>query len=1516
GTGTQSPINTTYGATVTLPACSFARSGYSFSGWKINGTVYKAGDKVKNLCTGGQVVATAQWKGNPYTITFAANGGTGTQASISTTYGTTVTLPACSYTRTGYTFAGWKIGSKVYKAGDKVKDLATSGKITATAQWTPITYTIVFAANGGTGSMSKLTVKYDETKALPKCSFSKAGSTFANWKWNDKTYANGASVKNLTSTNGATLTFTAQWKANSYTIVFEENGGTGTQANISTTYGATVTLPACSFARTGYTFAGWKINDTVYKAGDKVKNLCTGGQVVATAQWTPITYTIAFAANGGTGTMSNITVKYNETKTLPKCSFSKAGSSFTAWKWNDKTYANGASVKNLTSTNGATITFTAQWKANSYTIVFEDNGGTGTQASISTTYGATVTLPACSFARTGYTFAGWKINGTVYKAGDKVKNLCTGGQVVATAQWTPITYTIAFAANGGTGTMSSITLKYDETKALPKCAFSYTGSSFTGWKWNGKTYANGASVKNLTSTNGATLTFTAQWKANSYTIVFEENGGTGTQANISTTYGATVTLPVCSFARTGYSFAGWKINGTVYKAGDKVKNLCTGGQVVATAQWKGNPYTIVFAANGGTGKQSSVNTTYGETVTLPACSFTRTGCSFAGWKIGSKVYKAGEKVKNLCTDEQVVAIAQWKGNPYTIVFEENGGTGTQANISTMYSATVTLPACSFTRTGYSFAGWKINGTVYKAGDRVKNLCTGGQVVATAQWKGNTYTVQFDPSGGVGNMDDQVMVYGTSKKLSLNTFTKTGYTFAGWTRTKGSTTIDLKDEQAVATLAPRQGQVVTLYAVWHRNPTYSLIFNPMGGTGYMEQEYFVWGVPQKIQKNQFKYFGKVFVGWSKTRNGTKADYVDEQVVSSVIKQEGAVVELFAVWKDSTTYTLRFNSNGGTGTMADQPMTYDVSESIRVNTFKKKGYYFAGWSLTKDPLVKKYSDGQFVSRVTATDKAIVTLYAIWEVAPVYKVRFDSNGGSGLMSIQQHVYGESTALTQNAFKRTGYTFMGWSTDKKATTATYRDEQPVKNLSSTNGETIVLYAIWSQNKYSIVYYPNNGTPTLKTVAMKGGKEVVIEANTFEKSNSEFVLWNTKSDGTGTCYTAGQILKKGFDAQNNETIRLFAQWRSDRITSTDSGKTFKYEAWVLPKTYVYIPFVKPATVPASSTGLYKSEYSNPDFTIMVNGYDITAPFADGELDGYIHLLPDGSAPNAQVSSNDLYIYNNADEPKYVKLSFVSDQYSYTLDGHTSMVWKVNPYALSSFPAPDNCSIWEVYLCPDDISMILTMDEMQKKLKEVEQYINISKDTFWKNAIGIGKASLETAMTVVSKLDIPYVSNIVKFIGYLRKGKSIFDIFADLNNKPAVGKSAESQRTMVDWLSKSVENIKRVEYIDEPALDVSEYMKPGTDPSNYKDLKYKLVRVDYGIHFTILVHNSDPTKDTLFNIPGGDLKQWDCTNVSMRYGAKGEAVTGSEAAFEAASRLQKVNVTPWDSTSISQKGELKFSLQP
>ena len=747
------------------------------------------------------------------------------------------------------------------------------------------------------------------------------------------------------------------------------------------------------------------------------------------------------------------------------------------------------------------------------------------------------------------------------------------------------------------------------------------------------------------------------------------------------------------------------------------------------------------------------------------------------------------------------------------------------------------------------------------------------------------------------MTDQVMVYGTAKKLSLNTFTKTGYTFAGWTRTKGSTRIDYKDEQEVATLASGQGQTVTLYAVWHRNPTYSLIFNAMGGEGYMEQEYFVWGVPQKIQKNQFKYFGKVFVGWSKTRNGNKADYVDEQVVSSVIKQEGAVVELFAVWKDSTTYTLRFNANGGTGTMADQHMTYDVSESIRVNTFKKKGYYFAGWSLTKDPLVKKYSDGQFVSRVTATDKAVVNLYAIWETAPVYKVRFDANGGKGLMSIQQHVYGESTALTQNTFKRTGYTFLGWSTDKTATTATYRDEQPVKNLSSTNGETIILYAIWSRNKYSIVYDSNNGTSALKTVAMNGGKKVVIEANTYKKSNSEFVLWNTKADGTGTCYTVGQTLKEGFDAKNNETIRLYAQWQSNKITSTNKGKTFKYEAWLLPNTYLEIPFVLPDNMSLHVGSLYKCSCKNSNVGVTVNGIapgQYNSFVAGDNLKNYVFLAPAESMYTSGLKYNMLGLTNKTEEPQRVVISFTSDQTDYVLDGHTSVVYEIEPYMITEYAdILQGYHGWEVYICADDVGRFLTIESMLKAYHDMWASINEDK-IFQQEKTDAICNDIENLMWDALELN-EVIDDIMTAFSWIKDIKNlILDIFPgdDIHG-------VQSSYSAYDRLTKQVvgydsSNIKEETHV---------WSVPHESLSEPATANVQTYTVNYGVHFRMLVSDAEPGNELLLR-DGNEtrIEKWDGKGFSARPGTKGVIYTGKKSlrCMTAMSKLEYVKTKKID----------------
>lgn len=79
--------------------------------------------------------------------------------------------------------------------------------------------------------------------------------------------------------------------------------------------------------------------------------------------------------------------------------------------------------------------------------------------------------------------------------------------------------------------------------------------------------------------------------------------------------------------------------------------------------------------------------------------------------------------------------------------------------------------------------------------------------------------------------------------------------------------------------------------------------------------------------------------------------------------------------------------------------------------------------------------------------------------YTVVYNANGGSGTMSDSTHIYGVAKALNANKFTRTGYKFLGWSTSATATTATYTDKQSVKNLTSTDGGKVTLYAVWQKN-------------------------------------------------------------------------------------------------------------------------------------------------------------------------------------------------------------------------------------------------------------------------------------------------------------------------------------------------------------------------------------------------------------------------------------------------------------------------
>ena len=96
----------------------------------------------------------------------------------------------------------------------------------------------------------------------------------------------------------------------------------------------------------------------------------------------------------------------------------------------------------------------------------------------------------------------------------------TSKLVVYCVKWT---YTVVYNANGGTGTTASSSHVYNASKSLTANGFTRTNYTFLGWSTSASakepTYTNGASVKNLSPTNGTTVTLYLLTKVDSKAIL-------------------------------------------------------------------------------------------------------------------------------------------------------------------------------------------------------------------------------------------------------------------------------------------------------------------------------------------------------------------------------------------------------------------------------------------------------------------------------------------------------------------------------------------------------------------------------------------------------------------------------------------------------------------------------------------------------------------------------------------------------------------------------------------------------------------------------------------------------------------------------------------------------------------------------------------------------------------------------------------------------------------------------------
>ena len=319
------------------------------------------------------------------------------------------------------------------------------------------------------------------------------------------------------------------------------------------------------------------------------------------------------------------------------------------------------------------------------------------------------------------------------------------------------------------------------------------------------------------------------------------------------------------------------------------------------------------------------------------------------------------------------------------------------------------------------------------------------------------------------------------------------------------------------------------------PSYTVVFNPNGGTGSMLPVTFVAGEHHNLPANTFFRSGFAFSDWNTVAGGSGQSFADQALVED-LAEPGQSITLYAQWREAY-YDIIFDPNGGEGTMDNLHARRGANVRLTRNTFTRENYHFAGWNTAADGSGTPYSDYQQVTDLAEADQSIV-LFAQW--APdTYQVIFRPNGGTpNTNQVQVIDRGVPTALNPNVFSRQNYTFTGWNTLANGNGTHYDDGEVVTNL-TTRDRSVVLYAEWNHDSYTI-HYDGNGATSGTVADQTGylGSSITLANNSFSRENYHFVGWNTEPNSSGTSYSARQSVINL--AASGETITLYAMWGRD----------------------------------------------------------------------------------------------------------------------------------------------------------------------------------------------------------------------------------------------------------------------------------------------------------------------------------------------------------------------------------------
>ena len=1107
------------------------------------------------------------------------------------------------------------------KTGDIEVAAANSGQKHDGSSWGDfLTYTITFAENGGTGTMSDINgICPNADQVLTVNAYEKTGHTFANWtadvnvKVGGETVSAGSSIANQATIQNISgnVTLTAQWTADTYDITYMdgESAFAGTHADgypTTHTYGTETTLKSAT--KTGYTLEGWYTEAELENKVTSLGATAYTDDITLYAKWTANEYSITYmdgeSAFAGTHEDGYPTTHTYGTATTLKGA-TKTGYTLEGW------YTE-AGLENKVTSLGATaytddITLYAKWTA-VYTVTFNSNGGSSVASQL-VAAGETAEEPTDP-TRTNWTFGSWQLNGSDYNFSTTVT-----GNITLDATWS------RNSISGGSATEDLVA--DDLQEAGEENGIPYEGTAFDIVKKDGtvtitKDYSDATHEGDSKTFSYAFLPSNATAEDKCYKLTANKDISslvvyyTATDSKFSSkdqsksgifTYKKNTDDAVTS------TTTGDKSNKTAYKEtissiskGDSVKIYNSANRLAIFAiyaTYTADPYTVTITGYAEDGSDSTMNVTSGETLgnlfadgVLPTEN--RDGFDITGWKDASddSDVTASTVISSTMTIYPDVDIPE-----YTITLDKgDGDEGGEATVKLTDKALTITTAPSYD--DYLLEGYYTTNDkdAVKVADSEGNLIasvTGytdasgkwikeSDVTLYAQWSAitfcSTFTVSTSESGNLA-ADDVVVGTGAAEitVVGVGSAESMAYTNRGLQFSASGDSVDVSLPNLIA-----EGSVIRLEFYWGAASTDKNRGLTLKSTSGTKIQAMTWK-PAAAESKKLYYIVKStdteLIGTNKFR---------------LVREENTVylasVSLGECGSD-VLYGVTYNANGGSCETASETQA-SFGASVTLPTPTWSGYTFEGW----------YNAGTKIGDAgdSYTPTADITLYAHWTDNISGKVFsfIDNNYGDKFKAfdLSDWVTGNATGKSKTYTNGDGvqYSVSAGCWDKK--------NNAISSLAKFKGGTSTMSVVIPTGKIATVKISYN--------AYGAGDDYRLTVNSTAQANPSTKL----TDGMTNAEVIASMKEITLSNQTG-TLTL-------GISKTDKNNYIGRVSAVI--TGYVVTYAKGSADGASGDSFTGTKTAGSSFTLSSSGSAFTR-------DGFIY---DGWSVNADGSTKD---YNLGD---------------------------------------------------------------------------------------------------------------------------------------------------------------------------------------------------------------------------------------------------------------------------------------